>query len=172
MSAPALDRERLAKICGLFGSDHAGERAGAAAAADRLVRQAGLRWPDILSGLSTADRAPSARQPHGRRGRLPRLSRRPDGRPDGMGAGLRPVAQGEAWMVPDRQAARVPDRHRRACPPRRAARGEGGGVLTPIGPSRRRLPNRRAAVTETIQFAAGDGAALDLLVRYEHEAAP
>ena len=60
MSAPALDRERLARICGLFGSDHAGERAGAAAAADKLVRQAGLRWPDIiLSVLSTADRAPS-----------------------------------------------------------------------------------------------------------------
>ena len=59
-SAPTLDRERLAKLCGLFGSDHDGERASAAAAADKLVRQAGLRWPDIiLSVLSTTDRAPS-----------------------------------------------------------------------------------------------------------------
>ena len=48
MSAGELDRERLVKLCGIFGSDHAGERANAAAAADRLVRQAGLRWPDVL----------------------------------------------------------------------------------------------------------------------------
>lgn len=57
MTAPTLDRERLAKLCGLFGSDHAGERANAAACADRLVRQAGLRWPDILSVLSATERA-------------------------------------------------------------------------------------------------------------------
>lgn len=46
--SPALDRERLVKLCGMFGSDHAGERANAAAAADRLVRQAGLRWPEVI----------------------------------------------------------------------------------------------------------------------------
>jgi hypothetical protein len=46
--ATQLDRERLAKLCGLFGSDHAGERANAAAVADRLVRQAGLRWLDVV----------------------------------------------------------------------------------------------------------------------------
>jgi hypothetical protein len=51
MSADTLDRERLVKLCGMFNSDHIGERANAAA--DRLVRQAGLRWPDvILSALS------------------------------------------------------------------------------------------------------------------------
>jgi hypothetical protein len=44
----ALDCDRLAKLCGMFGSDHPGERANAAAAADRLVREAGLRWPDVL----------------------------------------------------------------------------------------------------------------------------
>lgn len=43
-----LDRERLVKLVGMFGSDHAGERANAAAAADKLVRQAGLRWPDVI----------------------------------------------------------------------------------------------------------------------------
>jgi hypothetical protein len=50
----ALDREMLAKLCGMFGSDHAGERANAAAAADKLVRQAGLRWPDVILPLLPA----------------------------------------------------------------------------------------------------------------------
>src|SRR3954453_15194711 len=48
MSADQIDRERLVKLCGMFGSDHAGERANAAAAADRLVRQTRLRWPDVI----------------------------------------------------------------------------------------------------------------------------
>ena len=44
----APDRSRLAKVCGLFGSDHAGERASAAQRADRMVRRAGLTWEQIL----------------------------------------------------------------------------------------------------------------------------
>src|SRR5215213_1068232 len=48
MTADSLDRERLVKLCGMFGSDHPGERANAAAAADRLVRQTGLRWPHVI----------------------------------------------------------------------------------------------------------------------------
>ena len=48
MSPTPLDRERLAKLCGMFGSDHPGERANAAAAADRMLRDAGLRWPDVI----------------------------------------------------------------------------------------------------------------------------
>ena len=48
MRGAVIDLMRLAKLCGLFGSDHAGERANAAAAADKLVRQAGLRWPDVI----------------------------------------------------------------------------------------------------------------------------
>jgi hypothetical protein len=43
-----LDRERLVKLAGMFGSDHAGERANAAALADELVRQADLRWPGVI----------------------------------------------------------------------------------------------------------------------------
>jgi hypothetical protein len=59
MTATTLDRERLAKLCGMFGSDHAGERANAAAAADRLIREAGLRWPDlIMPALALPTRAP------------------------------------------------------------------------------------------------------------------
>jgi hypothetical protein len=34
---------RLAKICGMFGSDHAGERAAAA------MQAAGLTWADVLA---------------------------------------------------------------------------------------------------------------------------
>ena len=42
-------RGLLAKICGLFGSDHVGERASAAAKADALARQAGMTWPLVLA---------------------------------------------------------------------------------------------------------------------------
>jgi hypothetical protein len=40
--------DRLAKFCSMFGSDHDGERAAAAAKADRLIRQHGLTWRQIL----------------------------------------------------------------------------------------------------------------------------
>jgi hypothetical protein len=39
---------RLAKICGMFGSSHDGERASAAAKADSLVRSLGLTWHDVV----------------------------------------------------------------------------------------------------------------------------
>jgi hypothetical protein len=48
MTSEKLDRDRLAKLLGLLGSDHDGEIAAAGRAADRLVRHAGLRWPDIV----------------------------------------------------------------------------------------------------------------------------
>lgn len=38
-----------AKLCGLFGSDHAGERASAAVKADALLRAHGLTWFDVLA---------------------------------------------------------------------------------------------------------------------------
>jgi hypothetical protein len=40
---------KLAKICGLFGSEHPGERAAAAAQADKLVREYGLTWGQVIS---------------------------------------------------------------------------------------------------------------------------
>jgi hypothetical protein len=43
-----IDLSRLAKVCGLFSSDHVGERAEAARRADALVRAAGLTWPQLL----------------------------------------------------------------------------------------------------------------------------
>jgi hypothetical protein len=41
--------DRLAKILGLLGSDHDGERAAAAAKADQLIRGLGLTWRDIVA---------------------------------------------------------------------------------------------------------------------------
>ena len=40
--------ERLARICGLFGSDHPGERATAAFQANKLLRDRGLSWHDVI----------------------------------------------------------------------------------------------------------------------------
>jgi hypothetical protein len=40
--------DRLAKILGMLGSAHAGERAAAAAKADAIVRAAGVTWRDII----------------------------------------------------------------------------------------------------------------------------
>jgi hypothetical protein len=44
-----LDRERLAKLLGLLGSEFDGEVAAAARQAERLRREAGLTWPEILT---------------------------------------------------------------------------------------------------------------------------
>jgi hypothetical protein len=40
--------ELLTKICAMFCSNHAGERASAAAMADSLVRQRGLTWQQVI----------------------------------------------------------------------------------------------------------------------------
>jgi hypothetical protein len=40
--------EHLAKLCGMFGSEHDGERATAARLADQHVRRLGLSWPDVI----------------------------------------------------------------------------------------------------------------------------
>ena len=44
----ASDRERLARLLGMVGSDHAGERDNAARAAHRLVQQHGITWFDLV----------------------------------------------------------------------------------------------------------------------------
>jgi hypothetical protein len=41
-------RERLVKLCGMLSSEFDGERAVAASKAATLLRQAGLRWDDIV----------------------------------------------------------------------------------------------------------------------------
>jgi hypothetical protein len=40
--------DHLAKICGMFGSDHGGERAAAARLADQHVKRLGLSWHDVI----------------------------------------------------------------------------------------------------------------------------
>ncbi|HYE52007.1 MAG TPA: hypothetical protein VEB20_20600 [Azospirillaceae bacterium] len=47
-------RIRLARVLGMLGSDHAGERASAALAADRLVKAAGTTWWQLLSPTAGA----------------------------------------------------------------------------------------------------------------------
>lgn len=43
------DLTRLIRILGMLGSEHDGERAAAALAADRLVRGSGSSWSDLLA---------------------------------------------------------------------------------------------------------------------------
>lgn len=43
-----LDLRKLAAICELFSSEHDSERATAATLANKLVRDAGFRWADII----------------------------------------------------------------------------------------------------------------------------
>jgi hypothetical protein len=44
------DRERLAAILGMLGSDHAGERAAAALQAEAFRRKHGLTWAELING--------------------------------------------------------------------------------------------------------------------------
>jgi len=45
-----LDRERLAAVLGMMGSDHDGEALNAARTACRLLKTAGLTWPQVIDG--------------------------------------------------------------------------------------------------------------------------
>ena len=54
MMAAIVDVTRLARICGMLGSAHDGERAAAALQADRLVRGAGTTWEELLAPSVTA----------------------------------------------------------------------------------------------------------------------
>lgn len=49
--------EKLAKICGLLGSDHDGERSAAAHQASLLLRRHGLTWREVIErGLVRSER--------------------------------------------------------------------------------------------------------------------
>jgi hypothetical protein len=56
-----LDRDKLAKILGLLGSDKTGEIVSAAQAADALVRNANRSWAEVLNQNTVADDARGAR---------------------------------------------------------------------------------------------------------------
>jgi predicted nucleic acid-binding Zn-ribbon protein len=51
MTRPGL--EKLKRILGLLGSDHAGERASAALAAHNLLQSAGTSWDELLRQTDT-----------------------------------------------------------------------------------------------------------------------
>ena len=55
----AADRERLAKMLGMLGSSHAGERDAGGLAAARLLRQRKATWGDVLM-----PGVPVKREPH------------------------------------------------------------------------------------------------------------
>lgn len=48
IALPPADRQRLAKLLGLLGSDYPGERDAAGLAAHRLIRDRGLTWQDVI----------------------------------------------------------------------------------------------------------------------------
>ena len=43
--------DKLTKLCGMFGSAHIGERASAAAMADKIVRGRGLTWGEVIAAV-------------------------------------------------------------------------------------------------------------------------
>jgi hypothetical protein len=45
---PATSRAKLAKLLGMLGSDHPGERDNAAVAAHRIVSGAGMTWRQVI----------------------------------------------------------------------------------------------------------------------------
>jgi hypothetical protein len=47
--------DMLAKLCGLFSSDHDGERASAAQKANQLIRSRGLTWRQIIFAADPHD---------------------------------------------------------------------------------------------------------------------
>jgi hypothetical protein len=56
--------DKLVKICGLLGSDQAGERASAALQASRLLSKAGATWQDVIGACAPVSPRPQA-QPSG-----------------------------------------------------------------------------------------------------------
>lgn len=60
MSLSPGDLNKLARVLGLLGSSHAGERDAAALAADRLVRGRGLEWSQLLAPKPAAPLPPPA----------------------------------------------------------------------------------------------------------------
>jgi hypothetical protein len=48
MPGPSIDVTRLARVLGMLGSDHAGERDAAALMAEKIRRDAGVQWADLL----------------------------------------------------------------------------------------------------------------------------
>src|ERR1700704_3036227 len=50
--SPADARERLAKLFGMLGSAHEGERAAALRAIDKAMQSAGISWADVAAAIA------------------------------------------------------------------------------------------------------------------------
>ncbi|MFT8247201.1 hypothetical protein [Roseomonas sp. BN140053] len=57
------DAAKLARVLGLLGSEHVGERAAAAAAAHRLAKRLGLSWQEVLMPRRENGAPPDPRRP-------------------------------------------------------------------------------------------------------------
>jgi hypothetical protein len=60
---PGASRTKLAKLLGMLGSDHVGERDNAARAAHKLVTDARLTWIDVVQPAPTEHRPPQPSAP-------------------------------------------------------------------------------------------------------------
>jgi hypothetical protein len=58
----SLDRKKFTQICGMLGSEFAGERANAAEAATRMLQAAGLTWAELLKDLFAGRQTSALRQ--------------------------------------------------------------------------------------------------------------
>ena len=60
----SLDREKLAKLLGLSQSDNEHEALGCIRAANRLVKEAGMSWEEVLAGPEKSLRVSIGRTPY------------------------------------------------------------------------------------------------------------
>jgi hypothetical protein len=60
-----VDLQRLARVCGLFGSDHDGEALAAARQAAKIGKKVGLTWEELL--LPSTRQRSEAPSPQGKR---------------------------------------------------------------------------------------------------------
>ncbi len=76
MSARRLDRTRLANLLGMLGSAHDGEVVNAGRLADKLLRETGATWHEVL-GAANDPRQDEGPSPDGWRGLCDACLRRP-----------------------------------------------------------------------------------------------
>jgi hypothetical protein len=95
-----MDRERLAMILGMLGSAHDGEVVNAARLAGRMLKEAGLTWPQVLDGERIATEAARVllQENEELRARIAELSDR-----------ISDIAGSDVWML-KRENAELKDR--------------------------------------------------------------
>lgn len=103
MTAPLAlhraDRDRLAKIAGMLGSAHEGERAAAALKATELLQSLGLTWPEVITLLPVKPEA------------TVHFMTRPETRRAAQGMSIRPehFALVRRWQITARMVSAYPE---------------------------------------------------------------